>query len=254
MHPLIEIFPQIFLPTYLLIISLIFSTHIFWVLKRAKYFGFDRNKVLDVSIAVMLGSFLGARIFHVIWEDPEYYFEDLKRVLYFWQGGFVFYGGFLGAIFLGLFVLRKEKKHWFKWLDLFAPILASGYGLGRIACFFAGCCYGKPTDMPWCVRFPPGSEAQQDACLHPVQLYSTAWEFLVLVLLISLEKKSLRRADGRIFFVWLAFHAMGRFWQEMLRNDFRGPLAVGFSISMFISLLLFLFALFVLRVLKSRRG
>jgi phosphatidylglycerol---prolipoprotein diacylglyceryl transferase len=251
MYPVISL-GTIQLPTYLLIISLIYTTHLFWLLSRGSKFNFDRNKVLDVAMAVMIGGFVGARILHIVWEEPSYYLENPAQVFYFWQGGYVFFGGLIGAITSGLFVIRKDKLNWHKWLDLFAPLVASGYAIGRLSCLAAGCCYGKRTDVPWCITFPHGVEAPAAVCLHPTQVYASLWEASVLSLLLFLENKK-RLKPGQLFFMWLALHAVGRIWQEYFRADYRGPVFLGVTVSTAIASVLFLFALYKLRLLNKAK-
>lgn len=241
------------IPTYILIISLIYCTHLFWLLSRSHKFHFERNKVLDVAMAVMIGGFVGARILHVIWEEPSYYIQSPTEIFYFWQGGYVFFGGLIGAIFSGLFVIRKDKVNWYGWLDLFAPLIASGYALGRLSCLAAGCCYGKKSDVPWCIVFPQGVEAPSGICLHPTQVYSALWEGILLGLLLYLERKKPLKA-GQLFFIWLALHSLGRIWQEYFRADFRGPVFVGLTLSTVIAVSLFLFAFYMLRLLNKGRS
>jgi len=85
------------IPTYLLIISITYSLGIVWVVKRSQKLALDRSMALDICLCVMLGGFLGARLFHILYEMPNYYWEQPKEIFKFWQGGFVFYGGAIGA-------------------------------------------------------------------------------------------------------------------------------------------------------------
>ncbi len=246
--------PVVFgIPSYLLFISLIYSIQVFWLVQRSEKFGFERNKVIDVAMAVMLGGFIGARLLHVIWEEPAYYAENPKLILYFWQGGFVFFGGLLGAVSAGLWVIRKEANNLNRWFDLFAPLVAAGYALGRLSCLAAGCCYGRRTDVPWCITFPQGVEAPAGICLHPTQIYAFLWESAVLGLLLFSERnKNLK--PGVLFFIWLALHSLGRMWQEYFRADFRGPVFSGITLSSVIAAGLFLFAFYKIRLLNKKRG
>lgn len=246
--------PVVFqLPTYIVVISLIYTTHLFWLVHRSQKFDFERNRVLDVAMGVMIGGFVGARLLHVLWEEPAYYWQDPMRIFYFWQGGFVFFGGFVGAVAAGLWVIRHDRKFWPRWLDLFAPLVASGYALGRLSCLAAGCCYGKKTDVPWCIIFPYGVEAPAGICLHPTQIYAFLWEAGVLGILLFLERKKSLKV-GQLFYIWLALHGVGRIWQEFFRADFRGLIFMGLSISTVIAAILFLFALYQIRLLNKNRG
>src|SRR4051812_45214443 len=98
MWPFILRFEGFSLPTYIVLNSLVFSLGVVWAAIRAKRLGFDVNQILDISLACMIGAFLGARLFHVFFEQPHYYIEHPAMVFQFWYGGFVFYGGLIGAL------------------------------------------------------------------------------------------------------------------------------------------------------------
>jgi phosphatidylglycerol:prolipoprotein diacylglycerol transferase len=174
----------------------------------------------------MVFGFIGGRLVHVVFESPEVYKEDWRRVFEFWYGGFVWYGGallgFVGA--LGFILIKKIDFK--QWSDFYAPILALGYGLGRVSCFIAGCCYGRTCELPWAI-----------SGRHPTQLYAVVWELMAFIVLILLEKRKSLQA-GMLFVVWIFMHSIGRLIMEYYREDFRGPMLVGFSISTWISLVL----------------
>ena len=244
MYPIVEITEQIQIPTYLLIVSLSFSIAIMWALKRSANKNLSRNTVLDMTLGIMFGSLLGARGFHVFYEQPNNYLEDPLRVLMIWQGGFVFYGGAIGGFLGGLTVLKIKKEKWRPWADLIAPIGAFSYGLGRMACFLNGCCYGQVCHLPWAVRFPGIGGTR-----HPTQLYATFLEWGIGMLLLSLEKKkSFSQTQGRLFFTWITLHSIARIFMESLRDDFRGNPILGFSVSTFISIFLFILGLWGLKI------
>ena len=235
MYPFIHI-GSIAAPVYTIVISLIFSLSVVWLLQRAQKFNHDKILALDLGLVIMICGFIGARVFHIIYEEPKYYWEHPSEVFKVWQGGFVFYGGFLGAWFSGIWFLKKKKQPLLVWHDLFAPIVSLGYSLGCLACLAAGCCYGRATNLPWGIRFPAGVEAPTGISLHPTQIYASLWEFALFLLLIKLEKK--QRAPGELFAIWLTLHAIGRVIMEHFRMDARGPNFLGFSISSLISLIL----------------
>mgnify|MGYP000408300968 CR=1 FL=1 len=239
MYPFVHI-GSVALPTYTVIISLIFSLSVFWLLHRAQKLNRDRGVALDLGLVIMICGFLGSRVFHVIYEEPKYYWEEPADIFKVWQGGFVFYGGFLGAWLGGIWFLKKKRQPILVWHDLLAPIISLGYSLGRLACLAAGCCYGKETYLPWGIRFPLGVEAPTGISLHPTQLYSSIWEFLVFLVLITLESRPLKnnRIPGVLFAIWLTLHALGRLVMEYFRMDARGPSFLGLSISSLISLIL----------------
>lgn len=235
MYPFIEITEQIWIPNYILIISLSFSIAIIWSLKRAESRNLSRHTTLDLCLGIMFGSLLGARCLHVFYEQPHEYMADPLRILMIWQGGFVFYGGAIGGFLGGLVVLKVKGEKWGPWLDLMAPIGAFGYGLGRLACFLNGCCYGKICHFPWAVSFPNLGGVTR----HPTQLYATFLEGGIVLFLLFLEKKrAFSQSSGKLFLVWVILHSISRILMESLRNDFRGPPILGFSLSTVISFLL----------------
>lgn len=172
----------------------------------------------------MISAFVGARLFHVLYENPEIYLQNPWAIFYFWNGGFVFYGGALLVALTGWIFFRKRTKEPLAYFDLFTPVASLGYVIGRWACYLAGCCYGRYCSLPWAVKGR-----------HPTQLYASFWELGVLLILLGLEKKN--QPKGRIFFLWILLHAIGRILMESFRDDFRGA-EPGLSISAWISLAL----------------
>ncbi len=253
MYPFIKL-GDIFIPTYYLLISLAYCLGILWLVRRSALRDFNRNQVLDVCFAAMLGSFIGARLLHVLYEDPRYYWQHPQLILAFWQGGFVYFGGFIGAFTAALFVLRRERQNWLKWFDLFAPVVSAGYVIGRVACFFAGCCYGRVCEWPWAVKFPAGVEAPANVPLHPTQLYAAFFEMGVLVLLLRGEGSDKFKKPGQLFSIWLIGHSLGRVIMEYFRADYRGPAMGIMSISLILSVILFSFAVILRRILATKRG
>ena len=190
----------------------------------------------------MFFGLIGARLIHILYEEPSYYSERPMAAFEFWNGGFVFYGGFLGAVAGGyIFLKLKKVASIAQVFDLAAPVASFGYGFGRLACLWAGCCYGKDCELPWAIQGR-----------HPTQLYSTLWELGVWMILIGIEPKVKR--PGQFFAIWLALHSVGRFLIEFYRDDFRGPVAI-FSISGWISLALLMASLtFLLGPPQAKEG
>lgn len=247
MHPFLHLSGTYFIPTYILIISFTYCLCLVWAHRRAVQHGRSSNMTLDISLAVMIGGFIGARFMHVLYESPEIYIETPSRIFKFWEGGFVFYGGFIGALIASAVFLRSKRESFLDWADFFAPVLALGYALGRIACFMNGCCYGDLCDLPWAVEFNfPGLPV---GARHPTQLYATVFELGTLSVLLFFEKRRTRMSffknAGSIFFTWLALHSMSRMIMEAFRDDYRGP-APGLSVSTWISIIILIVCLVML--------
>jgi phosphatidylglycerol:prolipoprotein diacylglycerol transferase len=230
------------IPTYHLLISLALCVAVFYLRSRTRLNTrsgdpFATHDALDLAISVMVGGFLGARLLHIFFEAPAYYFRDPVQMLHIERGGFVWYGGVIGGVACGLGFLRWKRLRIRPWLDLVAPVVALGYGLGRIACVVTGCCFGDV-----CTLVPTYPVR------YPTQLFAVLWELLVFVILVSLENRSRKlrtiglKLPGQLFALWLILHAVGRLIMESVRADDRGPNPFGLSISSWISLLLILSA------------
>jgi len=180
---------------------------------------------LDLGLLLMIFGFIGARLFHVFYENPEHYREDWLRVFQIWYGGFVFYGGAICAFTACVLLIHARKLDWKFWFDFYTPVVALGYGLGRFSCYMAGCCYGRTCELPWSVDGR-----------HPTQLYALFWELCLLAVLSILSFKKLIKTPGKLFFFWLMGHSLGRIVMEYYREDFRGGLWWGQSISTWLSL------------------
>ena len=242
MFPEIHLSESIYIPTYYLVISLTTCVCLLWIYRRSLEKNFPLNNTLDLSLIIMVAGFLGGRFFHIVYEAPAHYLKNLIEIANVGDGGFVFFGGFFTALVSALIYLRKKKLPLTNYLDLFAPVLALGYGLGRSACFLAGCCYGKACDLPWALNHR-----------HPTQLYAVGAELLIVGVLLLLEKSSSKKIkSGDIFYSWIAMHGLARLSMEHFRDDYRGPEA-GLSISSWLSLGLIAAGIFLLSKPARRR-
>lgn len=224
-------------PSYLLILSLVYCFGIFYFFKRLGRFSLNPNTAADVLLLVMIFGFLGARLFYVLYQEPRHYLSHPLEVLQFWHGGFIYYGGFLAALAASFWYLKRKQENLGLWMDAAAPVLALGYGLGRWACFFNGCCYGAVSVLPWAVHFPHLHDSR-----HPTQLYAVVFEVSVWLLLLLLERKVTYKFKtfGMLFYSWLIAHGCGRILMESLRDDPRGASLLGLSVSTWISIVLIL--------------
>ncbi|MCB0393601.1 MAG: prolipoprotein diacylglyceryl transferase [Bdellovibrionales bacterium] len=225
------------IPSYLFIISLTYCIGLLWVVKRAKKYNHSVPITLDFSLAIMIGGFIGARLFHIVFEQWDYYAADPWRVFYIWHGGFVFYGGFIGALLTSFVVFKIRKiSNWGPWLDLFAPLFPFGYALGRVGCLLAGCCFGSECDLPWAISFPDGVDAPAHVPIHPTQIYATLLSLIDMTIVLTAQRKRWLPVPGQSFYLWLVLHGIGRLLVEQFRADWRGDMIVGLSVSSWISL------------------
>lgn len=259
-------YPEIFrigsipINTYGVFLALAFLCAILITVKLAARDGLPREKIYDLCLWMLLCSLIGSKIL-MFFTEPEYRDHPLQLIsLDFLRSGGVFYGGLIGAILSGYFLMRRYQLPWWKTADACAPGIAIGNFFGRQGCFAAGCCWGKPTTLPWGVKFTElGHEitgVPLDVRLHPTQLYESFAMLLVFFFLFWLHKH--RRFDGQVILLYALLYSVIRFAIEFLRDDPRGDLfglttLTGLSTSQLISLIVGGGAL-VLLVLRWRKA
>lgn len=236
MHPILYKIGNISLYTYGLFIALGFLTALWIARREAVRVGENPTHVLDLGFYMLIAAVVGARLFFLA-VNPQVISESLWAVFKIWQGGLVFYGGFIAALVTSLVYVRKIRVPFFRIADIFSPGLAAGHAVGRIGCFFAGCCYGKTCDLPWSVVFKdPLSMAPTGVHLHPTQLYSVAGNLLVFGALWFFRKRT--RYTGQLFWLYVLFYGLVRAFLELFRGDPRGFLFGDVSVSQGIGLVL----------------
>ena len=246
--------------TYGVFLALAFLCAILITVKLAARDQLPREKIYDLCLWMLVSSLVGSKIL-MFFTEPEYRDHPLQLLsLDFLRSGGVFYGGLLGAILTGYFLMRRYKLPWWKTADACAPGIAIGNFFGRQGCFAAGCCWGKPTSLPWGVKFTElGHEitgVPTDAYLHPTQLYESFAMLIVFVFLLWLHRH--RRFSGQVILSYALLYSVIRFGIEFLRDDPRGDLfglttLTGFSTSQIISLIVGTGALAML-ILRWRRN
>ena len=146
---------------------------------------------------------------------------------------------------------RRKKWNLIEMLDITVPGLAIAQGFGRIGCFLAGCCYGAQTDLPIGVVFPQGSLAPAGIHVHPTQIYSSVFDFILGFLLLYYGKK--KRVNGKVVGMYLMIYSIGRFCVEFLRNDPRGSVGV-LSTSQFIAIFTLVLGIIIFNINKFFKG
>jgi len=216
----------------------------FWLSAlRAPREQLDTELVLDSFLPLFLGAMLGARALFII-TDWRPFAESPIRILKVWEGGLVFYGGFLGGMVGVLAFVKSRDISFWRLMDLFAPYAGLGYAIHRtFGCFMGnGCCYGKPTSLPWGVIYPSESPPYSDFGLqpvHPTQLYEAINGLIIMAVLMAYRRRNHR--IGQPSGIFLIIYSILRFGIEFLRGDivrgFMGPLSTSqwISIPMFIA-------------------
>ena len=222
---------------------------------RARARGLDSTRVLDLGIYIIISALIGAKLLLLV-TDFQTFRHDPRELLTLARSGGVFYGGLILAVVVALWYIRRVGLPLWTTCDVFAPGIALGHVIGRFGCFFAGCCYGKPTTRPWGITFRDPFAAANVGTplgipLHPTQLYEAGAELLILIVLLTTERRG-RPFPGRTFWLYMLLYSISRFIIEFFRGDERGAVGV-LSTSQFISVLLAPLAV-VMLVYLARRG
>lgn len=252
MHPILFKIGPITIYTYGVLIAAAFFLGVALAVRQSRIEGEDPQKIMDLSFYILLSAIVGSRLLYVAVEFKEYISDPIK-ILKVWEGGLVFYGGFIMAAAVVAVYVRNHGMNLWKTGDIFAPSIAIGQGVGRLGCFFAGCCYGRESDVPWSVVFrDPNTLAPMDVHLHPTQLYDSANGFIIFFILIILRR--FKKFDGQLFWTYTLLYAVGRFIVEIFRGDERGFVAAGLSTSQFIAILLFMTSIVMMMKLKGKEA
>lgn len=184
------------------------------------------DTVYDMSPWLIIGAIVGARLLFVVtYWDQKFAgkpFMDMFAI----RTGFVYYGGFISGAFAVIWFCRRRKLPIWKMGDVLAPSVALGHALGRIGCFFTGCCYGKVCALPWAFEYPATYEHLHGRAIHPTQIYESLLNFALYGGLAWLYRR--KKFDGQVFATYLVVYAILRSFVEMFRGDYEHRYIAGF--------------------------
>jgi len=257
MRPILFHFGTIGVPAFFLMIMVGILSATFYGYWLAKREGADPVVILDFGIISIIASVIGARVFHILVENPSYYWEKPIRIFYFWQGGFVSIGAFVFVIAAMIIYLHIRRLDAWRYLDIAAVILPVAIFFVRLGCLLAGCCYGKPTDFFIHLIFTDKSSAagiyHPGVSLHATQPYFMLNALIMGVLLFLVYRY--RKFRGQALSVFFIYYGVSRFFIEFLRGDedrglfFGGRLSTG-QIAMIVSFC----AGVVIYILQRKKG
>jgi phosphatidylglycerol---prolipoprotein diacylglyceryl transferase len=234
--------PQIFglIKSYGLLLSISFMVGIWLCIIRGRTRGFAAETIIDFSFTVFVSALVGVRLFFVLthWST----FDPWYEIFFIWQGGLTLYGGIIMATLTVWYFCRRRGIAFLSMADIMAPSVILGIGITRLGCFLNGCCFGRPTDLPFGIAFPLTCSAGRmtgGAHLHPTQLYSSFLGFFIFALLLFWERFDKRR--GGTFARFLMFYGLARFTVDVFRWYETGTVSMaGLTISQMISIALIL--------------
>lgn len=254
MHPVLLKLGPIEIHAYGLMLAISFLIGIYWAMARAPKRGIEKNDILDLSIVVVICAILGSRLFYVVthldefkgrWTDT---FNPLQSSGELGISGLSMLGGVVLVLIALVVYCRVKQISIIRLCDTLAPTFALGIGLTRIGCFLNGCCFGKPCDMGWCMKFPlnsPAGSVLQNTAIHPTQLYASLYGFIILLIIVLADRK--KRQDGFLLSLFFMLYGISRFAIDFVRYYEASVqfhfLGVAFTFNQAISLALFLLGL-----------
>jgi phosphatidylglycerol---prolipoprotein diacylglyceryl transferase len=241
MHPLLIKLGPIPIHTYGFLIAIGFLIAVAVIRRLAERSALDVDRVLDLTFWSLLVGFAGARLLFILtrW---EFFLSEPASIFRVWEGGLVFFGGPLAVLPFVIWYVRRFKLQLWATMDAMIPGLVIAHMFGRFGCLAAGCCYGKPTELPWGIRLNSDlvDKAFQGIPLHPTQLYEAFALGVLFAGLLYLHRRKL--FDGQVVLAYFMGYPVIRSLVEIFRGDqIRGFVIDGvLSTSQFISILVFL--------------
>jgi phosphatidylglycerol:prolipoprotein diacylglycerol transferase len=251
-HPIAFHIGSFAVHSYGVMMALAFLAGLWTATRRARHDQIPGERIADVTLWVMVGAILGARIVYVTtyWKT-EFADQPLSEIFMIQHGGLVYYGGLIGASIAGtIYVVWKKLPLW-KIADIFAPSIALGSVFGRIGCLLNGCCYGRACDLPWAIRFPADHETG-GLPVHPTEIYDALLNLVLYVFLAWLFRR--KKFDGQVFATYLIIYAVFRAIVEYFRGDYPPDhIHFGLTSAQLVSVPIFIIGLGLAAIL-SRRG
>lgn len=207
---------------------------------RAKKKGLDTDQLFNLFFACMIGCAIGGKVLYCIVEYKA--FLNHPMLLFDFENGFVIYGGLIGGFLGGYIYCKKMYLDFLDYFEMLVPSLALSQGIGRIGCFMAGCCHGKPTDAWYGVVYTKSTIAPNGVSLIPAQLVMSFCALVLAAILFYFAYKQVKR--GILISTYMILYSIGRFFIEFLRSDSRGTVGI-FSTSQFIAIFTLLFGIYL---------
>jgi phosphatidylglycerol:prolipoprotein diacylglycerol transferase len=230
MYPVLFRVGDISVHAYGVLLALAFAAGIFGLARTARQAGLPEEKMLDMSLMIMVASVIGSRLLYILIEWPVFVADPLA-VFAVQSGGLSFHGGLAAGVLTGLWYTHRHRLPQGKVADLVAPLVALGYAIVRIGCLLNGCCFGRPAEVPWALP-----AAYLDPTLrHPTQLYASAAAFLIFLILLYRRKRT--RFHGQLFLEFIVYYSVYRFLSEFYRETdvFLGALTLGQATSLVVA-------------------
>lgn len=208
---------------------------------------YNEDYIYNMSLIAILSGILGGKLLYIITEirdviENPYLLRNIGS-------GFVIYGSIIGGAISIFFYCKRKKWDVLDTFDLIIPSIPLAQGFGRIGCLLAGCCYGKPTKLPIGIVFNNSPFAPSAVHLHPTQIYSSIFDFLLVIFLVWYDKR--KNKKGSTFALYIIIYSIGRIIVEVFRGDPRGEISI-LSTSQFISVFTLIIGVVIFNIRKSK--
>lgn len=202
---------------YGLFVALAIGVGLWLAQREARRKGLPMAEVESLAVWVFVGGIVGARSLHVL-DRWDLYADHPLAVFAIWNGGLAIMGAVLGGTLVGAFVAWRRGLPVRRLSDAAAPGVVLGQAVGRLACLFTGDAVGRATSGFGITYLHPGAMVPQlGVAYEPVFLYEMAWDLAVFTLLWVVRSRL--RVDGRLFGIYLALYAFGKFALTFLRTE-----------------------------------
>ncbi len=229
MHPILLKIGPLEIYTYGAFLAVAFVVGMFLAMRAAERDGVNPQFIADLGIVIIIFSIVGARLFYILFCDLRHTIQNPSELLRLRQTGLVFYGGLIVAVSAGIIYTRMKRISVPLVMDIAAPSIAAGQAIGRIGCLMSGCCFGKPTGVPWAVNLPHLNHAR-----HPTQIYESLAVSVIFVILVLFRKR--KTNHGQVAWLYVVLYAVARFAIEFFRGD-NPPVFMGLTLSQVIGVL-----------------
>lgn len=248
MHYILFKIGSVTIYTYGLMMALAIASAIIMSYFRAKSKGLSQDALIDIAIYGVIFGIIGAKVVFFLTELPEI-IKNPSYIIDTLSSGFVLYGSLIGGVGAAYIYCRIKKLDFLRYFDLVVPSISLAQSIGRLGCFFAGCCYGRPTSSPFGITFKNSPFAPNGVKLIPTQLISSGGDLLIMAVLLVFSSKE--RKKGQTAGLYMILYSIGRFLVETLRNDPRGNVGI-LSTSEFICIFVFVFGIFMFNLNKIK--
>lgn len=259
MYPIIHLGP-IQLPSYGTVIFLGLIVGVIIAMFTAKKYNISKTDIVLSTILASIGMIIGAKLIYILTVIPEvissfsYVKNHVFETLMYMFGGYVFYGGLIGALFGYWFYCKYFQINFSKIVNIISPVIPLVHSFGRIGCFLGGCCYGIEYHGKFAVHFPENDFVTDlnNVPRFPVQLLESGINFILFAVLMFYSRKP--RKEGCVLGIYLICYAVIRFSLEFLRGDVERGIFLGVSTSQWISLMLIPIGIYLILRKKERTG